>query len=168
MESNSNEFISKIIYNSIGVFDKFLYFPNPFMQKKLKDIDFSNDIIFLKVFDNKLYLYVFADFTYEYADDVMFDYNDDLIAISLANWIYNNNYYRSNFKSLSYSLDYNLTKNNYISMDMKINVYSKNYLPDEYYKLTKNEIHYNIKVISHLMYKNELEGYLRNFEMKNI
>lgn len=27
MESNSNEFISKIIYNSVGIFDKFLYFP---------------------------------------------------------------------------------------------------------------------------------------------
>lgn len=161
------ELFSKIICNSIGINDNFFDFSVPFKQKKIKDIDFINDIIYLRVLDNKLYPYIFEPFSYSEAHDVDFNYKSETLALSLANWIYNTNYYKSKFKSLSYSLFYNVSNEFYIDPDSFVNVYSYKYIPKEYYKLRKQDIFHNIKIISHLMYKSEISDFVRKFDYIN-
>lgn len=159
-----DELFSKIICNSVGIYDNFFDFAVPFKQKKISEIDFNNDIIYLRVLDNKLYSYIFEKFNYSYARKVNFEYKNDLLALSLANWIYGTNYYKSKFKSLSYSLEYNIENDIYIEPDSLVNVYSYDYIPKEYYKLRKQDIFYNVKIISHIMYKSEIADFIRKFD----
>lgn len=161
------ELMSKIIYNSLGIFDNFFDFSVPFKQKTIKEIDFDKDIIYLRVLDNKLYPYIFEPFDYSYAHEVDFNHRDDLIALELSNWIYNTNYYRSSFNSLTYSMYYNLRKDVYIDFDTKINVYGYNYIPKEYYVLKKEDSIYNIKIISHILYKSEISDFIRKYDYVN-
>ena len=66
---------------------------------------------------------------------------------------------------------YNQIDQKYISIDEFVNVYSLNYIPDEYYKLKRNEFYHNIKIISYLLYKNELNDFIRrdfDYEEKKI
>jgi hypothetical protein len=161
------ELMSKIIYNSLGIFDNFFDFSVPFKQKTIKEIDFDKDIIYLRVLDNKLYPYIFEPFDYSYAHKVDFNHRDDLIALELSNWIYNSNYYRSSFNSLTYSMYYNLRKDVFINFDTKINVYGYNYIPKEYYVLKKQDSIYNIKIISHILYKSEISDFIRKYDYVN-
>ena len=113
--------------------------------------------------DNKLFFYIFEKF--DYVKGLNLDHKDDYISLLFADWIYNNNYYKTQFKSLSFSMYYNQLHQKLISYDELINVYSLQYIPTEYYTLQKHEIYYNIKLISHLLYKNELDDYIRrNYE----
>lgn len=163
MMNDINNLFCNLINHSIGITDKFLYFPVPFKQKKIKEINYENDVIYLRILDNKLYFYIFEKF--DYIKELNLDHRDDYISLLFANWIYNNNYYKTQFKSLCFSMFYNQIDQKYISIDELVNVYSFKYIPEEYYKLKRNEIYYNIKIISHLLYKNELNDYIRqNFE----
>lgn len=160
--------VSKIICNATGVFDNFLYTALPFKQDKLKNV--FNYIIFLKVIDNKLELYAFEDehFIYKYRNTNLED-NEELkiVSLCLAKYIYGTEYYKQNFKSLTYSLYFNLQFDLYLNPELSINIYTFKYIPEEYYKLTKNDIYNNIKIISHLLYKEEHNNYILNFE-KNL
>ena len=157
-----DDLLYKIIGNAIGITDNFLYFPVPFKQKEFKNINFDKDDIYLKAVDNKLYFCIFE--TFEHNRDVDFEYNQDFIAINLANCVYKNNYYKTNFTPLSYSLFYNTKEQYLITPDTLVNIYSYKYVPKEYYVLKKNNIFNNLKIISHIMYKNEIDDYIRKYE----
>ena len=49
--------------------------------------------------------------------------------------------------------------------DRLINLYSIDDIPETYYNLKKNDLYNNIKIISHLLYKHELNDYIKKFEI---
>jgi hypothetical protein len=154
--------VQNIILESIGVVDKKLNI-NPIRRIQIKDI-----------FDYHICLYVHKNTVKIYAFDKEESSTPNVPMIGteypyenvFAKYIYSMVYYRLKFRPLTYSMD---VSGNLYKWDLEtyINVYSYKDIPKEYYKFT-NDLFNNLKVISVLLYKEELEDYISTFEKINI
>jgi hypothetical protein len=171
--------IKNIFLNAKGIFESSFYCPSTYNQIKIKDLD--KYIYYLQVEENKIYLYTFYK-----KEDNLFDKftnyftsikeNSNSLtkyslyekkrSISLANWIYDTNYYKTKFKQLSFSLEKEHQMDDFLFDNEKlINLYSIDDIPLSYYNLTKNDLYNNIKIVSHILYKHELNDYIKKFEI---
>lgn len=171
--------IVNILSNAKGVFESSFYSPTSYQQIKIKDL--QKYIYYLQVEENKIYLYtfnkkeesLFDNFTNYFISKkdnstslTKYSLYEKKRSISLANWVYNSNYYKTKFKQLSFSLENEPQMDDFLfDNDRLINLYSIDDIPETYYNLKKNDLYNNIKIISHLLYKHELNDYIKKFEI---
>jgi hypothetical protein len=166
-----NDNILNILYVSKGIYeDASSHHLCPVKQIKLIDLyeNIYNYDIYLKINENKVFLQVFEKEKKLSKNYKLEKNNQDIEngAIIFANSIYNTTYYKTKFSYLSYSKNSDkIIISNYWNHDNLINVYSKDDLPATYYEL-KNDIYENTKIICHLLYKNELIEYIKQFDIK--
>lgn len=171
--------IQNIISNAKGVFESSFYCPTSYEQIKIKDL--QKYIYYLQVEENKIYLYAFnkkeeslfnnfANYFISKKENstslTKYSLYEKKRSISLANWIYKSNYYTSKFKQLSFSLEIQPQMDDFLfDNDKLINLYSIDDIPETFYNLKQNDLYNNIKIISHLLYKHELNDYIKKFEI---
>ena len=153
-----NDIFIKIIENSEGVFEDDNFLINPVAQIKLKDV--SECTLFIRVDNNKLYVYPFQN--HPYTTFIFNKDSSDVIATSFAQYMYKTKHYTIKFKPLTYSLSTNNDDDLDISNE-PINIYSSKDIPKKYYTLSKNTFN-NIGIVSHLLYRRELNDYINSLK----
>ena len=164
-------FLTKVFTKSKGVFEKDSNNLIPIKKVKLKYID--NYERYLKIDTNKIYLILFENDKNEENDknkenDKNINSIDEILAENLAQFLYNTNIYNIKFTPLIstfYKDDFvfNFNENHLI------NIYSRKNIPSSYYQLFLDDFFENSKIISHIIYRIELNLYINNFKKnKNI
>jgi hypothetical protein len=153
-----NTLFANIVENAEGVFENDNFFLNPVSKIKLKDA--CECKIFLRIADDKVYIYPFQ--AHPYTTFILGDRESESTAQQLGRWIYKSSYYSTKFRPLTYSL---VRKEISFNPDEVINVYSISDIPDDYYKFSKDGFD-NVRILSHLLYRRELNDYIKRFEKK--
>jgi len=145
-----------IIQKAEGVFENDNFFLNPVSKIKLKDA--CEYKIFLRIQDDKVYIYPFQNHPYT----TFSSREHECTAEQLARYIYKSSYYSTKFKALTYSLnDDNLVEP--FNPNVLINVYSLKDFPRSYYKFSEDGFD-NLRILSHLLYRHELNNYISGLE----
>lgn len=165
-------FLYNFFTNSKGVFEGNFKKHKPIKKIKLKDI--AKYEKYLAIDTNRIYLILFDD----NSDVNTLDENsiDEYLGETSAKFLYLTKFYNIKFKPLVKSFYEEEFINNYNENDF-INVYSKENIPKSYFKLY-NEFFENTIVISHLIYRIELNLYIsklkkitnpvENFDLNNL
>ena len=149
-----NTIFANIIEHADGVFENDKNFINPVSKIKLKDA--CECKIFLRIADDKIYIYPFQNHPYS---TFILDKDSEQVAEQFAQSIYKSSYYSAKFRPLTYSLsEKNFEDSNYL-----INVYSMNDIPVHYYTFSNDRFD-NVRILSHLLYRRELNDYIRSLE----
>ena len=156
-----NTIFADIVENAQGVFENDSFFINPVSKIKLKDV--CECTIFLRVVDNKVYIYPFQNHPYT---SFILNNDSDYLAVQFGKWVYNSSYYSTKFKPLTYSLA-GESFDQLLNPDALINVYSLKDIPRDYYKFSKDGFD-NVRILSHLMYRRELNHYIISRLEKNM
>lgn len=164
--SDYSNLIKNVLCNADGVFEDLFFYNTPIGRINLKDI--CNYFIFLEIQENKIFIHAFdkVEGNYDYSiPSIQPQYVRDGAEI-LARYIYDTNFYKASFRSQTYSLSKTFPFDLFWQEDTPINLYSFNDIPEKYYTLRRGSEHdfHNIRIISHLLYRRELDNYISKFE----
>ena len=154
-----------IIMKAIGVFDIPLdSSAKPIRQIKIKDIfDNDNYKVLLYTTENRVHIYAFEQDTrgiYTNSDKPFL--LDNSVAHAFAKFIYSYGYYKIRFTPIIYSLEDDMHDVQLFPEDV-IDVYDARYIPNHVYSLV-GDLFKRISVISHLLYRFEINYYINNIE----
>ena len=139
----------------------------PINQIKIKDI-FKYDF-YIIIFKNKVFFIPFENLDandYKMSNE---NYeNDDNIKFSefICNIIYSTQIYKIIFTPLTFSKDCDEKIFPEYDENFKINLYSRKNIPIKFFKLYENNIFINLKIISHILYREELNDYINSLEVE--
>lgn len=137
-------------------------------QIKLKYV-FEYDF-YLYVHENKVYFYTFEN-TIKDVIHPYIQYDNNIMenmAKNTANFFYNSSYYKIRFKELDYSKNADKYINDvHLNEDTLINVYSYNDIT-QLYPLIHDNTFDTIRIVSNLLYKIELDNYIKTFKIANL
>ena len=156
-----NNNINNIILKSVGIFTNPIL-AHPIGQMRVRNI--KNESIYLYIYENKIHIYIFVKSEYE---PVLETYQDNSISYSLGivNYIYNTSIYKIKFRPLSYSLNSDMNNNeDFFNDNTLIDVYLEKDILPCYYVLN-NDIFNNLNVITCLLYREELNDYIKKFKV---
>lgn len=159
-----DDIIIDIFTNSKGVFDYNLNNLKPIKQVFLKDVYKYEK--YIEIDNNKIHLFLFDK--EDDKTDSFINEDADLTTFPkmLGQFIYKTKYYSIRFKPIIVSFYEDEPALTFKENDI-INVYSKKDLPRIYYNLTE-DLFENIKIISCIMYRNELTIFLQKLKKNEI
>jgi len=152
--------VQNIILKSVGAITEKLNI-NPIRQIQIKDI-FEYQI-YVQLHKNTVKIYAFEKEEFS-ASTVTIKGTEYQYENILANYIYSMVYYRLKFRPLTYSMDVSGNLYNW-DLETLLNIYSYKDRPNKYYEFTY-DLFNNLKVISCLLYKEELNDYISTFDYK--
>lgn len=168
-------FLYNFFINSKGVFEGNFKLYKPIKKVRLKDIEKYDK--YLAIDTNRIYL-ILCDNTYNTDNITNLNENsiDEYLGETSAKFLYLTKFYNIKFKPLIKSF-YEHEFTNYYNENDFISVYSNENLPKSYYQLY-NDFFENTIVISHIIYRIELNLYInklkkitnlnKNFDINNI
>jgi len=165
-------FLYDFFINSKGVFEDNMTKHKPIKKVKLKDSNKYEKYLAIDV--NRIYLILLDD---EIDTDSLKEITiDEYLGENSARFLYETKFYNIKFRPIIKSFYENEFINSYNENDF-ISVYSKEILPKSYYQLY-NKFFENTIIISHIMYRIELNIYINklkkitnpieNFDLNNL